>query len=215
MSDLFWNTIINYNQATWAAQIVIYAIGLLLTVLLYKRPSKGITIAYKLFLAFCFGWIAIVFFLLYGSVELNKYVTASFFSLIAILFVIDVFVGKTEFVRNTKYNKLVCLLFILLFSYPFVSLALGKHFPGITTWLMPCPLTVFAIAVMISFFPRIDYKVFVLLILWALGGLPKIFMFKVPEDLILFISGAMALLVWVQQVRDKKHGTTLSNKCDR
>lgn len=207
MPELFWRTISEYNQATWIAQVAINGIGLVLTVLLYVKPNRGTKIAFKLFLTFCFGWIAIVFFLLHGSVELNKYVTATLFGLMSILFIVDVFINKTEFIRNTKYSKWAYLLYILFFTYPFLSLALGKHFPAITTWLMPCPLTVFAIAVMISFFPRIDYKIFVLLILWALGGLPKIFMFKVPEDVILFISGIVAILVWVLHVRDKKQGT--------
>jgi len=211
MPEMFWRTISGYNQATWKAQIAIYAIGILLTVLLYKNPNNGTKKAFKLFLAFCFGWIAIMFFLLHGSAELNKYVTATLFGLISILFLVDVFINKNEFIKNKKYSKWAYFLYILFFTYPFLSFALGKHFPTITTWLMPCPLTVYTIAVLISFFPRIDYKIFVLLIMWALGGLPKIFMFKVPEDVILFISGIVAILVWVLHVRDKKQGTLVDN----
>lgn len=204
MSSIFWNTIASYNQATWAAQLIICAAGILLTVCLYRNPTDRIKIIYKLFLSFCFAWISIVFFILYGSIQLNKFLTASLFGLISFLFFIDVFANKTTFTRNKKYNKISSFLYILLAFYPLFSLILGKHFPVLTTWLMPCPLTVFAIALLISFFPQIDFKVFTLLVLWALSGLPKIFMFQVPEDSILFISGILAILVWLSSVKKGK-----------
>lgn len=197
MSVQFWNTIAEYNQATWVAQSIICAIGMVLTIILYQKPSRQVKILYKLFLSFCFAWIAIVFFLLYGSAELNKYKTAALFALISILFIVDIFLNKTTFTKNKSYAKISYILYLSMFMYPLFSLMLGKHFPTITTWLMPCPLTVFTIALFISFFPLIDLKVFVLLIFWALTGLPKMFMFNVPEDIILFISGVIAILVWL------------------
>ena len=37
--ETFWNTIAQYNEATWWAQILITAAGILLTALLYRRPT--------------------------------------------------------------------------------------------------------------------------------------------------------------------------------
>jgi len=69
---------------------------------------------------------------------------------------------------------------------------------------MPCPLTAYTITLLISFSKSVDYKVLFLLVLWALTGLPKIFIFNVPEDIILFISGICALVVFIPKVLQKK-----------
>ena len=37
--EVFWKTIAQYNEGTWIAQIVITVVGILLTVLLYQKPT--------------------------------------------------------------------------------------------------------------------------------------------------------------------------------
>ncbi|KEJ01280.1 hypothetical protein N494_09965 [Clostridium botulinum A2B7 92] len=205
MSLLFWNTISNYNQSTWVAQLIICVIGIILTTLIYIKPTKTVKVLLKIFLSFSFAWISIAFFIMHGSNELNKYLTATLFGVIALLFFIDIFKNNIIFERNKRFNKLVFILYILFLSYPLISLIFGHAYPAITTWLMPCPLVVYSITLLISFSTRVDYKILILLIFWALTGLPKIFMFGVPEDFILLISGILSSFIWILIVKKKEN----------
>jgi len=204
MEEIFWKTITDYNQNTWLWQIGIFLIGLGLTVLIYNKPSKAIKNLMKGYLAFTFAWIGIVFFYQYGSVEAKKFLTGSFFLLIALLWIVDIFFNRFTFERTPQYNKPVLLFYLLFLSYPLVSILLGKSFPSISTWLMPCPLTVFALTLICSFSKQVNRFLLLLLVIWALTGLPKIFIFNVPEDVILFLSGVFTLIVFVPQMTRKK-----------
>ena len=59
--ETFWNTIAAYNEGTWPVQIVWTLAGALLVVLLRLRPSRGVRIAMKLYMAGLNFWIAGVY----------------------------------------------------------------------------------------------------------------------------------------------------------
>jgi len=68
--------------------------------------------------------------------------------------------------------------------------------------MMPCPLTVFAVALVAAAAPRVDKKVFVALLPWALLALPKCFgVLDCYEDCILFASGVYGLVVLIASWR--------------
>jgi hypothetical protein len=65
--------------------------------------------------------------------------------------------------------------------------------------MMPCPLTVFAIALVAGAAPNVDKKVFVALLPWALMGLPKCLgALDCYEDCILFAAGVYGLIVLIK-----------------
>lgn len=49
--EIFWNTIASYNAATWPVQILLTLVAATLTLLLYLRPTPGVRIAMKTFMA--------------------------------------------------------------------------------------------------------------------------------------------------------------------
>ena len=55
--ETFWNTIAQYNESTWWAQILITAAGILLTALLYRRPTVWTKRSMKIYMVFLNGWI--------------------------------------------------------------------------------------------------------------------------------------------------------------
>ena len=65
--EIFWNTIASYNAATWPVQILLTLVAATLTLLLYLRPTPGVRIAMKTFMALLNFWIAGVYYLLYGE----------------------------------------------------------------------------------------------------------------------------------------------------
>jgi len=215
-ADMFWNTISSYNNATIFYQTVIFFIGLLLTIWLYTNPSQKAKVSMKIYLAFCFAWISIVFFILYDKSVIGHFIASPLFGVISILFIVDIFVNKTKFEFNKiKAIQIVVAIFYLLYLiYPILSFIIGHRFPKIVTLIMPCPITVFAITIMVHSMPKIDKKVFVLLLIWGITALPKVFKFQVPEDWILFASGiyGLAMLIYYFFVIKLKFISSSHNK---
>ena len=88
-----------------------------------------------------------------------------------------------------------------------MSLLLGHRFPSITTLIMPCPLIVFTITLLSASISKVDVKIYILLLIWAFTGLPKVFMFNVSEDYILLFSGIYGLVVLIKKYKDGCHNT--------
>lgn len=204
LSKIFIGTIANYNSNTWKFQIIFYLVGIVLTVLIYKKPLDSVKRMMKLYLGICYLWISVVFFLCYGSSQFHKELTSAYFGLISVLFFIDIFTNKILLERNRRYDKGVIAIYVMFVLYPAVGFMLGRHFPEISMWLMPCPLTVFAIALLTSFMTTKNTWMYILLLLWALPGLPKSFMFNIQEDLILGLAGIFGVIVLILQHRYNK-----------
>jgi hypothetical protein len=96
--------------------------------------------------------------------------------------------------------KVLTIVWIsLVVLYPLIGWSLGHTYPKTLLPLFPCPLTVFAIALVAAAAPRVDKKVFAFLLPWALMGLPKCFgALDCYEDCILFVSGVYGLIVLIR-----------------
>ena len=92
METLFWNIAGEYNMDTWIFQITILLVEVFILFLIYKKPTKTIIFCQKVFLAMCFTWIAIVYFILYVSTDFNNVLNAIPFGIIALLWIIDIFI---------------------------------------------------------------------------------------------------------------------------
>ena len=108
---------------------------------------------------------------------------------------------STEFkLPDANWKKYLTVLWVLLvFLYPLFGLPLGHTYPKMLTPVMPCPLTVFALATVASATPMVDRKIYILLLLWALAGLPKCLgVLDCYEDCILFAAGIYGSIILVK-----------------
>jgi hypothetical protein len=163
----------------------------------------------KTFLAFAFVWNGIVFFMIYAEGPISIFIGAPLFIIIAILFVIDIFKKKIKFrVSVVGWQKYITLSWILLvFLYPLIGATLGHIYPKTCLPMAPCPLTVFTIAMVAASIPNIDKKILVLLLPWAILGLPKCLgALECYEDCILFFAGVYGLIILLKNW--KKIGKT-------
>ena len=127
--EIFWNTIAQYNENTWWAQIIITVAGVLLTALLYRKPTVRVKRSMKIYMVFLNGWIASVYYLMYCDTRSYHHVLAIFWGVIALIWLWDLFTGYTPFERNPKYRVLVGVLYAMPFLYPLLSWARGMEFP--------------------------------------------------------------------------------------
>ena len=186
--ETFWNTIASYNAATWPAQLALTLAAVVLTLLLYFRPSPAVRIAMKVFMALLNFWIAGVYYLVCCEPREHHDLLALFWAIMGCIWVYDLAVG---------------LLFAMPLVYPLFSLLLGRTFPMITSPVMPCSVAVFTIGLMLAFSERVNIVLAMFLCHWALIGLSKVYFFGIPEDYLLACSIVPALYLFFREyIRD-------------
>jgi len=202
-TEIFWNQMGAYNEATLPVQIIMMIAAVVLTYFVFAKASARVNTLMKVFLSFAFAWTGIVFFLIFARSVISV-VSSALFIIVAILFALDIFKKKIEFglpiARWQRY--LTVFLVLLVFLYPVIGMALGHYYPETCMPMAPCPLTVFAIALVAAAIPHVDKKVYVLLLPWAIMGLPKCLgALNCYEDCILFAAGVYGLVLLVKKWR--------------
>jgi hypothetical protein len=214
-AGMFWNRVSAYNEALWPVHIIMTVAAAFLTVRVFTKPGPRTDVRMKVFLSYAFAWNGIVFFLLFVRNPISMAIGAPLFLTISILFAVDSFARSTEFrLPRAKWRRVLTFLWLALVAlYPLIGwVFLGHAYPSILLPMFPCPLTVFAIALIAAAAPKADKKVFVALLPWALLGLPKCFgALDCYEDCVLFVSGLYGLIVlitnWKARSVNKQYGT--------
>ena len=197
--ETFWNTIADYNSGTWPLQIAIVVIGLILTLLLYFRPSRTVRIAMKLFMIFLNFWIAAVYYLIYCAPREYNGLMALFWAIMGGLWIYDLAVKHASLELTGKHQSFAVVLLVMPIVYPLLSLALGRTFPMMTSPVMPCSVAVFTIGLMLAFSERVNIILAMFLAHWALLGFSKIYFFGIIEDYLLVFSLVPALYIFFRE----------------
>jgi len=203
----FWNHVGVYNAATWPIQVVMIVAAAYLTYRVFAKPGTKTDVWMKAFLAFAFAWNGIVFFLVFVRNPISMFTGMPLFIIVSALFVVDIFAKKTHFkLSEGGWVRGFTIVWVLLAAlYPLLGWPLGHTWPKVLLPLFPCPLTVFAIALVAAAVPHTDKKVFIALLPWALMGLPKCFgALDCYEDCILFAGGVYGLIVLIKNWRSIK-----------
>jgi hypothetical protein len=205
-TELFWNVIALYHERIFAFELLMIVVGIVVTVLLYRKHTRLTNALMKVYLAISFGWMAVVFFWGFDQSPLGMFFAGPLFLVISILFLADLIFKKIEFtLPQMKWARYALFIWwgLVTIGYPAISFLLGHRYPRLTTPYMPCPLTVFALSLLSAALPNIDIKVYSLLLVWAVLGLPKVFgLFDVREDSILFAAGVYSFVLLTKRWKD-------------
>lgn len=201
-AETFWARVGLYNEALWPVQAALILVAVFLTYRLIAKPGPRTDVWIKAFLSFSFAWNGILVFLVYLRNPISMIVGTPLFMLVAILFAADIWAQKTAFrLPWARSGQVLTFAWLaLVVSYPLIGwVFLGHAYPRTLLPTMPCPLTVFAITLVAAPAPKVDKKVFVALLPWALLGLPKCLgVMDCYEDCILFASGVYGLVVLIR-----------------
>jgi hypothetical protein len=196
-TELFWTQVSAYNEKMWPVVILMTVVAAFLACRVFFRPGAKTDTWLKAFLSTAFAWNGIVFFLVFQKNPISMFAGAPLFIILSLLFAADIRTKRTQFrPPEARWKKGVTVFWlVLVFLYPLLGWPLGHVYPKTLLPLFPCPLTVFAIALVAAAAPKVDKKVFVLLLPWALMALPKCFgALDCYEDCILFASGVYGLV---------------------
>jgi hypothetical protein len=199
-TEEFWSQLGTYNTATWPVQVAWTAAVIVMICMIFTRRTAWASMAMKILLSFAFAWNGAVYFLVFSDGPVYDFFFAPLFFAVAILFIVDIFVKRTEFtLPDRRWIRYTTLFWILLWLvYPLIGLALGRGFPKVCTPMNPCPSTVLAIGLTAAAIPRVDRKSYISLLPWALMGLPKCLgVYQCYEDCILFAAGVYGLVMLI------------------
>ncbi|MBA7591774.1 hypothetical protein ES708_33937 [subsurface metagenome] len=198
-AEVFLNNVSAYNVSIFPMQIITLVVAVILTYLLFVRPSTILNKLIKIYLSFTFVWFVLmfpfegVFKIAFGLVHI----------VIAILFFIDIFTGKIEF-KFPEISGKRYFMFFLIFSafafYPLIEYMSGHLYPKILLFgVAPCPTIIFSLALLIGAVPKVGKLIFILLIFSVISsGLSAPIMLGVWADLLLLVSGIYGLITLVK-----------------
>ena len=141
-TQIFWNIIENYNEHTQIAQIFLLILIVISVILSY---IKKVNWAAKFVLGITYLFIGIIFFAYYGTEPIQKIFALPLFLLCGILFLYESWRNKDDILVAPTYWQIILLLCYLI--YPLISILLGKYFPRMTTYIMPCPIVSLSIVI--------------------------------------------------------------------
>ena len=198
-AEVFFNNVGAYNVSIFPMQIITLVVAIILTYLLFVRPSTIVNKLIKIYLSFTFVWFVLmfpfegVFKIGFGLVHI----------VIAILFFIDIFTAKIEFKFPETSGKRYFMLFLIFSAfalYPLIEYMSGHLYPKILLFgVAPCPTTIFSLALLIGAVPKVGKIIFILLIFPAIfSGLSTPIMLGVWADLLLLVSGIYGLITLIK-----------------
>ena len=206
-AEEFWTQVAVYNEATWPIVVAMSLAAAFLVYRVFLKPGARTDLWTKAFLSLAFAWNGIVFFVVFVKNPISMFTGAPLFLVVALLFAVDIRANKTHFQPpEAPWKKGLTILWLaLVFLYPLIGWPLGHVYPRALLPMFPCPLTVFAIALVAAAAPNVDRKVFILLLPWALMALPKCFgALDCYEDCLLFASGVYGLVELIRNWRPRQ-----------
>ena len=193
--EIFWNTIADYNTATWPVQIAFLVVGAFLLFRLYVRPSELVCRSMSAYMAAVNLWIAVAYYLIFCAPREYNGLSAIFWAIMGLMWIYDAAGGGLLQYRR-RHSRFAFVLLAMPVLYPLLSLALGRKFPVMTSSLMPCSVAVFTIGLMMEFSRKANIVLALLMCHWALAGLLKVRFFDIPEDYLLACSVIPALYLF-------------------
>jgi hypothetical protein len=198
--DQFLALLQKYNLAVWPLQAAAYALGIAALLLAAMRTKYSGRIISGV-LAFFWLWTGGVFNLVYFR---NFYPLAIVF---AALFVVQGFIfalaaagrPKLSFRFQADARTLTALLMALyaLVGYPFLEALWNRGFPQTLPFgLVPCPTTLFTLALLLLAERKLHWPIFVIPVLYSFGGVVPVTS-GIYEDIGLVAGGVLTLFFFL------------------
>ena len=190
--EQFFEVFARYNEGVMPLQLALFLLALsALGALVVRRPGSDRVVS--AILAALWAWMGVVYHFVYFA-PVNS--AAPLFGILflggaAVFAWAGVVRGRLAFDGENRARRITghALIAYALVGYPLLSVMLGREYPGMPTFGVPCPTTIFTIG-MLGFlsapFPR---YVLVVPVAWALIASQAVLQLGLYEDLGLIAAG--------------------------
>src|SRR5512145_473551 len=157
-----------YNGAVWPAQLLLYALALVLVARILRR--EPLTGGFAL-LAALWLWMGVVYHLIFFSAinPAARLFGIAFIAQSVLLLSVDR-PGSMEEGTPAARSTGKALIAYALFGYPLIGYLAGQRYPEMVTLGLPCPTTIFTIGVLLVALRRPPTWLLAIPIAWALIG---------------------------------------------
>jgi hypothetical protein len=192
----FFEVMGRYNDAITPLQIGLVLLGASAygAMMVRRRDSDRVI---SVILAGLWTWAALVYhFTFFRAINPAAVLFGAAFVGAALLFLwAGVVRGALVFDCESRARRIVghALIAYALLGYPLLAAMLGREFPQMPTFGLPCPTTVFTLGMLAFLSAPSPRYVFVVPLAWALVAAQAAFLLGVYEDLGLLIAGLAGL----------------------
>lgn len=196
--EQFFDVFARYNEGVLPLQLGLFLLALSAfgAMVVRRRGSDRVVSA---ILAGLWAWMGIVYHLIYfAPVNPAAPLFAAMFLASATLFAwAGVVRGRLVFDGESRARRVVghALIAYAVVGYPLLSLLLGRQYPELPSFGLPCPTTIFTIGMLAFLSPPFPRHVLVVPIVWAFIGGQAALTLGVYEDIGLLLAGLAG--VWL------------------
>jgi hypothetical protein len=191
----FFEVMERYNETVFPLQIALVLLGLTAYgAMVVRRPDSDRVIG--AILAALWLWGGIVYhYMSFREINNAASVFAVVFVMGALLFLWAGLRGRAVFDNENAAKRITghALIAYALVVYPVMSVSVGREFPGLPTFGLPCPTTIFTIGMLCFLSAPVPRYVLAIPIAWAFVGAQAAFLLGVYEDLGLLVAGIVGL----------------------
>jgi hypothetical protein len=177
-----------YNEAVWPAQAVLLALAVACVALVALRKGDR---AVSAILAMMWLWMGVAYHAaFFSAINPGAWLFAAVFVAGAAVFAwVGVARHGLRFSPRAPWAPMGwALLALALLLYPAAGYFSGQRYPELPTFGLPCPTTIFTLA-LLQFAQSPPRRVFVVPLAWAAVGGSAAFVLGVPQDLMLPVAG--------------------------
>ncbi len=194
-TEQFFGVFARYNQGVWPMQAVLIGIAIACVAFLVSGRDGSSRQVAKL-LAALWAWMAVAYhFQQFTRINPAAWAFGTAFLLGAFAFAWFGVVKKQLVFRPVGGGRGAAGAALVVFAlvlYPAIGYWLGRRYPAMPTFGLPCPTTIFTLGLLL-FADRPPRLVFAVPLLWAAVGSLAAFQLGVYEDLALLVSAAVVL----------------------
>ncbi len=194
-AEQFLNIFKAYNTAVFPFQFLILAGALACLLLIIERKSYS-NLAISLYLSFLWGWIGVVYHLIFFTrINNAAYIFGALNIVQSLIFFYYGFIkNKLQFRKKRDLRGITGIIIIIyaLLIYPALGYLGGHGYPYQPTFGLPCPTTIFTFGILLFTGLKLKWYIYSIPLLWSVIGVNAAFNFGIYEDIGLLVSGITA-----------------------
>ena len=197
----FFDVFRRYNVETWPMSAVLTITGVVLAICVATKRVSMRTVWWTL--AGLWTWTALAYHVkFFAAINPLAYVFAVLClvqasALVAVARATPANIALPDVDRGRALVSDALFIYALV-VYPLVGVMLGQRYPGLPTFGLPCPTTIFTIAVLIRVDRSAPGLLYVAPLLWAGIATVAAMRFHVAQDFVLLPSAVLGLLLRVR-----------------